>query len=71
MPLDGKEHAGAEHEHLEGDEDYRDPIHLKWLSWLLIGTHYREMHCLKTLRQQLHRVQAIVESHIDSTGQMI
>jgi len=29
------------------------------------------MHCLKTLRQQLHRVQAIVESHIDSTWQMI
>lgn len=28
MPLDGKEHARAEHENLEGDEDYRDPIHL-------------------------------------------
>ncbi|WP_213083132.1 hypothetical protein, partial [Escherichia coli] len=27
MPLDGKEHAGAKHGHLEGDEDYRDPIH--------------------------------------------
>ena len=27
MPLDGVEHAGAKHEHLEGDEDYRDPIH--------------------------------------------
>jgi len=40
-------------------------------SWLLIGSHYREVHCLKTLRQQLHRVQAIVESHIDTTGQMI
>ena len=26
--LDGVEHAGAQHEHLEGDEDYRDPIHL-------------------------------------------
>ena len=32
MPLDGEEHAGAEHEHLEGDEDYRDPIHLERLS---------------------------------------
>ena len=28
MPLDGVEHAGAKHEHLEGYEDYRDPIHL-------------------------------------------
>ena len=28
MPLDGEKHAGAEHGHLEGDEDYRDPIHL-------------------------------------------
>ena len=28
VPLDGVEHAGAKHEHLEGDEDYRDPIHL-------------------------------------------
>lgn len=27
MPLDGVEHAGAKHEHLEGDENYRDPIH--------------------------------------------
>jgi len=28
MPLDGEEHAGAEHGHLENNEDYRDPIHL-------------------------------------------
>lgn len=28
MPLDGKEHAGAEHGHLEHNKDYRDPIHL-------------------------------------------
>lgn len=28
MPLDGEEHAGAEHGHLEHNEDYRDPIHL-------------------------------------------
>lgn len=27
MPLDGKEHAGAKHGHLEHNEDYRDPIH--------------------------------------------
>lgn len=26
MPFDGKEHARAEDEHLERDEDYRDPI---------------------------------------------
>ena len=26
MPLDGEEHARAEHEALEGNEDYRDPI---------------------------------------------
>lgn len=36
-----------------------------------MGTHYRAVHCLKTLRQQLYRVQPIVESHIDNTGQMI
>ena len=28
VPLNGVEHAGAKHEHLEGDEDYRDPIHI-------------------------------------------
>lgn len=71
VPLDGVEHAGAKHEHLEGNEDYRDPIHLCWLSWLLMGTHYRQVQCLKTLRLQLHRVQAIVDLHIDSTGPMI
>ena len=27
MPLDGEEHARAEHEYLEGKEDYREPIH--------------------------------------------
>ena len=26
MPLDGEEHAGAKHEHLEHNEDYGDPI---------------------------------------------
>lgn len=36
-----------------------------------MGSHYREALCLKTLRQQLHRVQAIVESHLDTVGQMI
>jgi hypothetical protein len=41
------------------------------LSWLLIGTTYRDVHCLKTLRQQLHRVQAIVNADADTTGQMI
>jgi hypothetical protein len=40
-------------------------------SWLLIGTVGCEVQCLKTLRQQLHRVPAIVEPHIDSAGQMI
>jgi hypothetical protein len=30
MPLDGEEHAGAEDEHLERNEDYGDPIdHLR------------------------------------------
>lgn len=28
MPLDGEEHARAEHENLERDEDCRDPVHL-------------------------------------------
>jgi hypothetical protein len=27
MPLDGEEHGRAEHDHLERNEDYRDPIH--------------------------------------------
>ncbi|MDM0072576.1 hypothetical protein [Variovorax sp. J31P207] len=27
VPLDGEEHARAEHEDLERNEDYRDPIH--------------------------------------------
>lgn len=27
MPLDGEEHARAEHENLERKEDYRNPIH--------------------------------------------
>ena len=27
MPLDGEEHAGAEYEHFEGNEDYRGPIY--------------------------------------------
>ena len=40
--------------------------------FLAVSWHYRgEVHCLKTLRLQLHRVQAIVELHIDSTGPMI
>ena len=33
-----------------------------------MGTHYRQVQCPKTLRQQLHRVQAIVDLHIDTTG---
>ena len=28
VPLDGEKHARAEHENLEHNEDYRDPIHL-------------------------------------------
>jgi hypothetical protein len=27
MPLDGEEHARAQHENLEQNEDYREPIH--------------------------------------------
>lgn len=27
MPFDGEEHARAEHENLEGEEDDRDPFH--------------------------------------------
>jgi hypothetical protein len=27
MPLDGEEHARADHENLERNEDYREPIH--------------------------------------------
>ena len=27
MPLDGEEHARAEHENLERNKDYGDPIH--------------------------------------------
>ena len=27
MPLDGEEHASAQHENLERSEDDRDPIH--------------------------------------------
>jgi hypothetical protein len=34
MPLDGEEHANAEHEKLERNEDYRDPIHDIEYSWL-------------------------------------
>jgi hypothetical protein len=33
-------------------------------SWLVIGTIQREVHCLKTLRRQLHRVQAIAENDL-------
>jgi len=40
-------------------------------SWLLVGTFGHEVQCLKTLRQQLHRVQVIVDLHIDSTGPII
>ena len=36
-----------------------------------MGTHYRQVQCPKTLRQQLHRVQAIVDLHIDTTGPTI
>ena len=71
MPLDGVEHASAKHKHFERDKDYREPIHLWWLSWLLMGAHHSPVQRLKTLRQQLHRVQAIVDLHIDSTGPMI
>jgi len=40
-------------------------------SWLLVGTVGHEVQCLKTLRRQLYRVQAIVDLHIDTTGRMI
>jgi len=40
-------------------------------SWLLVGTIEREVHYLKTLRWQLHRVQAIVEPDGDTIGKMI
>lgn len=36
MPLDGEEHARAEHKDLERDEDYRNPIHILITSKLLI-----------------------------------
>ncbi|GGI53325.1 hypothetical protein GCM10011430_04990 [Oxalicibacterium solurbis] len=49
MPLDGKEHAYAEHKSLERNEDYRDPIHYLSISRLLLDTSYREEHALKTL----------------------
>jgi hypothetical protein len=47
MPLDGEERARAEHENLERNEDYRDPIH-HFISRLLLDTIYREEHTLKT-----------------------
>lgn len=46
MPLDGEEHPGAEHEHLERDEDYWDPIHHFDISRLLLDAIYREAHHL-------------------------
>ena len=47
MPLDGEEHARAEHENLERKEDYRDPIHHLSISRLLLDTVYREERYLK------------------------
>ena len=32
VPLDGEEHARAEHENLERNEDYRDPVHFLSIS---------------------------------------
>jgi hypothetical protein len=49
MPLDGEEHGRSEHDHLERNEDYRDPIHLLSISRLLLDTIYREKHFLTTL----------------------
>jgi hypothetical protein len=43
MPLDGEEHARAEHENLERGEDYGDPIH-RFISQPLFGTIQREEH---------------------------
>jgi hypothetical protein len=48
MPLDGEEHARAEHENLERNKDYRDPIHLLSISRLLFGVIYREGLYVKT-----------------------
>ncbi|WP_298236378.1 hypothetical protein [uncultured Azohydromonas sp.] len=63
MPLDGEEHARAEHENLERKEDYRDPIHHLSISRLLLDTVYREERYLETLLQWLHfPVKAIVNS---------
>ncbi|MCO6849808.1 hypothetical protein LVR63_29430, partial [Pseudomonas aeruginosa] len=36
MPLDGKEHARAKHQHLERNKDYWDPIHLGNLTLLIV-----------------------------------
>ena len=38
MPLDSEEHTGAENGHLEGNEDYRDPIHFE--IFLAVDWHY-------------------------------
>lgn len=51
MPLDGKEHARAEHDGLEDNQDYRDPIHHLNISRLLLDTLYREEQFLKTLHE--------------------
>jgi hypothetical protein len=48
MPLDGEEHARAEHEYLERNEDYRDPIHHLSISRMLLDTICREEHFLTT-----------------------
>nr|WP_261634734.1 hypothetical protein [Cupriavidus gilardii] len=39
MPLDGEEHARAEHENFKHDKDYREPIHHGSRSVLWICTH--------------------------------
>lgn len=51
MPLDGEDHARAEHEDLERNEDYRDPIHY-FEYFLLLDTTYREGRYFKTLLQR-------------------
>jgi hypothetical protein len=49
MPLDGGKHSRAEHDYLERNEDYREPIHHLSISKLLLDTSYREDPSLKTL----------------------
>ncbi|WP_155984490.1 hypothetical protein [Roseomonas gilardii] len=48
MPLDGEEHARAQHDNLECEEDYRKPIPHLNISRLLFVAIYREKKLLRT-----------------------